>query len=92
MDRLQEEAEMSPEGCCCGKGKLHPGVKDFIVKVGDEIIVIKAVPALVCDVCKEAYFTPDISRKIDEVMKDYYAGKLRTRPLKAGEVELEQDA
>ncbi len=80
---------MSPEGCCCGKGMLHPGVKDFIVKVGDEIIVIKAVPALVC---KEAYFTPDISMKIDEVMKDYYAGKLRTRPLKAGEVELEQDA
>ncbi len=89
---MQEEAEMSPEGCCCGKGRLHPGVKDFVVKVGEEIVVIKAVPALVCDVCDEAYFTPEISRKIDEVMKDFYAGRLQTRPLKAGEVELKLNA
>ena len=92
MDRLQEEAKMNSEGCCCGKGQLRPGSKDFVIKVGAEIIVIKAVPALICDVCEEAYFMPEISRKIDQVMKDFYAGRLQTRPVKAGEVELKLNA
>jgi hypothetical protein len=35
---------------------------------------------------------PEISRKIDQVMKDFYAGRLQTRPVKAGEVELKLNA
>jgi hypothetical protein len=35
-----------------------------------------------------AYFTPKISRKIDEVMKAFHKGGLLARPIAAGEVEI----
>ena len=37
--------------CCCGTGKMHEGRHDFMARVEDEIIVIKDVPALICDTC-----------------------------------------
>lgn len=43
--------------------------------VGDEIIVIRDVPALVCDCFDEAYYTAEVSRKIDAVMKDVHSGR-----------------
>ncbi|WP_245543637.1 YgiT-type zinc finger protein [Methanoplanus limicola] len=30
---------------------------------------MKEIPAYICNQCREAYFTPEISRKIDEIMK-----------------------
>jgi len=35
--------------CCCGAGKMREGRHDFIARVGDEIVVVKDVPALICD-------------------------------------------
>jgi YgiT-type zinc finger domain-containing protein len=79
---------MKPDKCCNCKGKLHQGKTEFVVKVGNEIISIKDVPALICENCGEAYFTPEISRKIDEVMKEYHEGKLSYRQISAIEVDL----
>ncbi len=79
---------MNPDACGCCKSKLHEGFTEFIVKVKNEVIVIKDVPALVCDCCDEAYISPEISEKIDEVMEEFYAGKLLAKPLAAGEVAL----
>ena len=79
---------MNPDTCGCCKGKLHEGFTEFIVKVKNEVIVIKDVPALVCDCCDEAYISPEISEKIDEVMEEFYAGMLLAKPLAAGEVAL----
>jgi len=42
------------------------------------------VPAYICDNCGEAYFTSEISRKIDEIMRDFHKGKLLVRPIAAG--------
>ncbi len=53
---------MIPDTCCC-KGKLREGFTEFIVKVKNEVIVIKDVPALVCDCCDEAYITPETSER-----------------------------
>ena len=39
-----------------------------------------------------AYYSPEISRKIDEVMREFHRGKLLVRPLAAGEVELKLEA
>ena len=44
--------------------------------------------AYVCENCGEAYFTPEISRKIDEVMRDFHGHKLLAYPIAAGEVEI----
>ena len=93
MDRLQREsAKMNPDTCGCGKGKLKKGTTDFTVRVEGEIIVIRDVPAYVCDICSEAYFSIETSRKIDEIMREFRAGKRLTKPLRAGEVELKMSA
>jgi len=52
------------------------------------VISIKDVPAYVCDNCGDAYFTPEISRKVDEVMSDFHRGKRLAHPIAAGEVEI----
>ena len=79
---------MTPERCTFCKGTLHEGKTEFIAQVGDENIVIRDVPALICDRCDEAYYTVEVSRKIDVVMRDVHSGRLCCRPLAAGEVEL----
>jgi YgiT-type zinc finger domain-containing protein len=75
----------------CGS-KLREGSTDLVLKAGEELVVIKKVPALVCSCCGEAYVTPDVSENVDMVMKEYRAGKLLTRPLVAGEIELKMSA
>ena len=52
------------------------------------MISIKEVPAYVCENCGEAYYTPEISRKIDKVMRDFHGDKLLAHPIAAGEVEI----
>lgn len=79
---------MKPDRCSFCKGKLYEGKTEFVVKVGDEVISVKDVAAYVCQNCGEAYFTPEVSRKIDKVMRDFHEGRLLARPLAAGEVEL----
>jgi len=61
---------MIPERCTFCKGTLQEGKTEFITRVGDGIIVIKDVPAYICDRCGEAYYTVETSRKIDAVMVD----------------------
>jgi YgiT-type zinc finger domain-containing protein len=75
----------------CGS-KLREGYTDLVLKAKDELVVIKKVPALVCSCCGEVYIKPDVSEKIDEVMKEYRTGKLLARPLVAGEIELKMTA
>ncbi|NLM29600.1 MAG: type II toxin-antitoxin system MqsA family antitoxin [Methanomicrobiales archaeon] len=74
---------MTPE-----RGTLCKGTAELITRVGDGIIVIRGVPALVCDRCGEAYYSAEVSRMIDAVMADAHSGRLCCRPLAAGEVEL----
>jgi len=79
---------MTPERDTFCKGTLREGKTEFIARVGDEIIVVRDVPALICDRCGEAYYSAEVSQKIDAVMKEFHSGRLCCRPLAAGEVEL----
>jgi YgiT-type zinc finger domain-containing protein len=91
----KEEMQMSSiaHDCCCGTGKMHEGRHDFMARVQDEIIVIKDVPAFICDTCGEIEYTLEVSREIDRIMKEFIAGRLRARPLAAKEVVFKpQDA
>jgi YgiT-type zinc finger domain-containing protein len=89
MDRLQDKEGdvMIPDRCTFCHGTLKEGKSQFIARVGDEVIVIRDVPAFVCEQCQEAHYRADISEKIDEVMKDAHSGKLCARPLAAGGIE-----
>jgi YgiT-type zinc finger domain-containing protein len=54
--------------------------------LGDEIVVIKDVPAVICDTCGEVEYTLEVSREIDAIMKEFFEGWLLARPLAEGEV------
>jgi YgiT-type zinc finger domain-containing protein len=82
----------SSDMCALCGGKLREGFTELVMKIGDEVVVIKKVPALVCSCCGEAYLTPEISEKIDEVTREFRAGKLLARPIAAGEIELKISA
>ena len=90
---MQDEEMMTSSDICalCG-GNLREGFTELVLKAGDELAVIKRVPALVCSCCREAYLTPDVSERVDQVMKEYRAGKLLARPIAAGEIELKMSA
>ena len=72
--------------CCCGTGKMREGRQDFMARIEDEIIVIKDVPPLICDTCGEVEYTLEVSREIDRIRKEFFAGRLQGRPLAAKEV------
>jgi YgiT-type zinc finger domain-containing protein len=51
------------------------GRHDFMARIGDEIIVIKDVPALICDTCGEVEYALEVSREIDRIRKDLLSGR-----------------
>ncbi len=79
---------MRPYKCDLCNGKLQKGKTEFVAKVGDKVVVIKGIPVYICEECGEAYFMPEISRKIDKIMREFHEGKLLMRPIAAGEIEL----
>lgn len=78
--------------CLCGRGKLHDGFTELRIRVDDTLLVIKNVPARVCNLCDEAYISPDTSRQIDVIMEKYRAGWFVAKPIPAGEIDLLQTA
>jgi YgiT-type zinc finger domain-containing protein len=75
--------------CCRCSGKMHEGGHDFMARAGNEIVVIKDVPALICDNCGEVGYTLEVSREVDVIMKEFFAGRLPAKPLAAGEIAFE---
>ena len=51
--------------CFCG-GKIEPKVTTFTYENGEEVILIKNVPAKICSRCGEKTFSPEIT---DEILK-----------------------
>ena len=60
----KEEMQMNSDAhdCCCCAGKMREGRHDFMARVVDEIIVIKDIPALICDTCGEVEYTLEVSK------------------------------
>lgn len=81
---------MKPDRCSFCKGKLVEGKTGFVAKVGEQIIAIKDVSAYICENCWEAYYTPEISRKIEIVMKKFHESKLLLYPVVAGELSFDE--
>jgi YgiT-type zinc finger domain-containing protein len=81
---------MKPDRCIFCREKISEGKTEFLAKVGEQIIVIKNVSAYVCENCGEAYYTPEVSRKIDIVMKKFHESKLLLYPVAAGELSFNE--
>ena len=74
--------------CCCSAGKMREGRHDFMARVVDEIIVIRDVPALICDICSEVEYTREVSKEIDVIMKEFFAGRLLAKPWRLGRSDI----
>ncbi len=61
-----------------------------MIQVGEKIIAIKDVSAYICENCGEAYYIPEISRKIDIVMKKFHEFKLLLHQVPAGELRFDE--
>ena len=96
MKGMNEKKKLNVVGkmdtCSFCKGTLKKGKTEFTVKSGNSIVSVKNVPAYICENCGEAYFDPDVSRRIDKVMKDFHKGELLAHPLAAGEIEFDRVA
>jgi YgiT-type zinc finger domain-containing protein len=51
----------------CKTGEVKPGTTSFSVERGEMTLVLKRVPARVCDQCGEAYFDEATTRRIEEI-------------------------
>jgi YgiT-type zinc finger domain-containing protein len=56
----------------CKSGITAPGIKSFMLEKGNSIVIVKGVPAQVCNQCGEAYFdaetTADLYAKASRSM------------------------
>ena len=57
--------------CCCA-GKMRECRHDFMARVGDRIVVIKDIPAFICDTFGVVEYTLEVSREIDVILKDFF--------------------
>jgi len=79
---------MKPNTCSlCGR-ILREDKTELLIRIEDQVVVIKNIPAYVCEDCGEANFTPETSRKIDKIMKEFHEDKIAKRPIVAFEIEL----
>lgn len=57
-------------GCVMCKGTLNPGVVNHIVDIGSQIIIVRNVPAMVCDQCGESFYADEHMRKLEELVQN----------------------
>jgi YgiT-type zinc finger domain-containing protein len=77
---------MKPDKCSLCGGVLRKGKTELVIRVGEEIVVIKDIPAYVCENCGEPYFTPETSRRIDKIMEDFYGDRVSKKLIRVFEI------
>ncbi len=55
----------------CG-GELKPGKTTLEIWRGEELIIIRDVPAYVCQQCGEAYISVTVSERLDQFLAEYH--------------------
>jgi len=77
---------MKPDKCSLCGGVLRKGKTELVIRVSEEIVVIKDIPAYVCENCGEPYFTPETSRRIDKIMEDFYGDRVSKKLIRVFEI------
>ena len=54
--------------CFRCKGSAKPTYKTHAVTLEDCVIIIKNVPALICDQCSEVYFTDEVMKNLEIIV------------------------
>ena len=59
------------ERCDLCSGELKPGKTTLEIWRGEDLILIKDVPADACRQCHEAYISASVSERLDQFMAEY---------------------
>jgi YgiT-type zinc finger domain-containing protein len=57
----------------CKSGETAPGVTAVVLQRGETTIVIKLVPAEICDTCGEYYLSEETTRRVLELAENAIA-------------------
>lgn len=52
----------------CKQGEVKPGTTTLTVERGNMTLVLKGIPARVCDSCGEAYFDEPTTQRIEQLV------------------------
>lgn len=61
----------------CPEGEYEAGTVTRTLEDGPTVLVVKEVPALVCDTCGDVAFSPEVSERLEELATE--AAQDRTR-------------
>lgn len=75
QDSKGEKVRDSVDRCDLCGGELLPGQTTLEIWCGEELVVIKDVPADVCQQCHEAYLSALISERLDNFMSEHHRYK-----------------
>jgi YgiT-type zinc finger domain-containing protein len=64
MGREFQEAEAMMECVVCKHGETRPGKATVALQRDETTVVIKEVPADICENCGEYYLSEDVSRRV----------------------------
>jgi YgiT-type zinc finger domain-containing protein len=53
----------------CKHGELAPGTATYTTDTDGVVMVLRNVPALVCDTCGEEYFEQDVCWELDDLVE-----------------------
>lgn len=53
----------------CG-GEKREGTTTFTVDFGEGVVVVRNVPATVCEQCGEEWFDDEVSRRLESIVND----------------------
>ena len=67
-----EEMKASVDQCDLCSGALQPGKTTLEIWHGEELLVIRDVPADVCQQCHEAYVSASISERLDHFLAEHH--------------------
>lgn len=67
--RPQDQEEAVTRCGVCRTGEVQPGTTTLTVERGGMTLVIKGIPARVCNSCSEAYFDEATTKKIEAIVE-----------------------
>jgi YgiT-type zinc finger domain-containing protein len=66
-----KEEKMKNEPCAICHGDMTPGFSTQTYDLNDSLLVIRRIPALVCNQCGDAIFTTDTVKILERITNDF---------------------
>jgi YgiT-type zinc finger domain-containing protein len=64
LERRLQGQEETMSCVACKQSETHPGITAVVCQRGETTVVVKKVPAAICDTCEEYYLSEDISARV----------------------------